>query len=182
MTHTQSLPPLIPSNRFMAPSVRNLVSGETDSTFVQLLRYTLVGGLAFLVDIGVLIILTEWAGWHYLASAAVGFGFGLATNYLLSIAWVFHKHTVKNRLTEFAIFGFLGIVGLGLNELTLLVFTGWLGIHYTVSKLIATALTFVWNFMSRKFLLFSPPEATASAPEAVDVIVEPVTAAETTCC
>jgi hypothetical protein len=37
---------------------------------VQIVRYTFVGGLAFLVDFGVLFALTQFLGIHYLVSAA----------------------------------------------------------------------------------------------------------------
>jgi len=37
-----------------------LFKGKTDKTLIQLFRYTFVGGLAFLVDFGMLFILTEY--------------------------------------------------------------------------------------------------------------------------
>jgi putative flippase GtrA len=132
-----------------------LFRDKTGNVLIQLLRYAVVGGVAFAVDIGALIALTEMAGWHYLASAAAGFGLGVATNYVLSVLWVFNERMVHNKTAEFLMFLVLGVFGLGLNELTLYLLTGLAGAHYAVSKVVATALTFAWNFASRKILLFT---------------------------
>lgn len=144
----------------MLSRLARLLGGKSESLLAQILRYTLVGGVAYAVDVGTLVGLTELAGLHYLASAAVGFGLGLVTNYVLSVAWVFPERVVSNRLAEFAVFAGLGVVGLGMNELTLYLLTGLAGVHYLASKVVATALTYAWNFVSRKLLLF-----TAARPE-----------------
>src|SRR5688500_6630913 len=94
----------------------NLWKGKTDSTLVQFLRSTCVGVIATAVDVAILVVLTEWFGVHYLQSAAVGFTVGVSVNYLLSVCWVFEKRTFENRATEFALFGVLGLIGLGLNQ------------------------------------------------------------------
>jgi putative flippase GtrA len=125
-----------------------------------LFRYALVGGAAFAADIATLVGLTELAGWHYLTAAAVGFGVGVATNYALSVLWVFNERMVRNRLAEFVVFLGLGVFGLGVNELTLYLLTGLASVHYAASKVVATGLTFVWNFASRKLLLFTRPVPT----------------------
>ena len=78
-----------------------LFKAPTESTFIQLFRYGFVGGLAFLVDYGTMVLLTEFAGMHYLLAATISFILGLITNYLLSITWVFNQHKLNNRWVEF---------------------------------------------------------------------------------
>lgn len=147
----------------------------------QLFRYAVVGGVAFVADLGVLVALTELAGLHYLASAVVGFGAGVVVNYLLSVVWVFQQHTMRSRWAEFAVFLVLGIAGLGLNELSLFVLSGVLGVHYALAKVGATGVTFVWNFASRKLLLFTITSPTTDGPDsptelvAVETVAQPVT-------
>jgi putative flippase GtrA len=132
-----------------------LFSDRTDSVLILLFRYAIVGGLAFAADLGSLIALTELAGWHYLASTAAGSVVGLVVNYSLSVLWVFNERTVGNRSAEFLVFTVLGVIGLGVNELVLFLLTGLAGVHYVASKVVATGLTFAWNFVSRKVLLFT---------------------------
>lgn len=131
------------------------VSGATDNLWIQLFRYFFVGGIAFVVDFSLLWVLTYYAGLHYLLSASVSFTVGLAVNYVISILWVFNRHTVSNRWAEFAIFAVIGVAGLGLNALIMWAFTDILGCHYLLSKLVSTAAVFAWNFGVRRFVLFN---------------------------
>ena len=127
---------------------------KTDNTFFQLIRYTFVGGLAFLIDFGALYILTEFDHFHYLLSAGIAFILGLLTNYLLSIRWVFATRIIRDKKLEFIIFAVIGLIGLGLNEFFLWTFTDLLDIHYLVSKILTTMLVYLWNFFARKLILF----------------------------
>lgn len=149
-----------PVHRSVAPDppesggLRSLVVGKSDKLWVQLGRYVVVGGLAFVVDMAVLIALTELGVLPYLASAAVAFLFGLTTNYLLSVTWVFDTRKTTSPWIEFAIFALVGVVGLGINEVVMWSLTDGLGVWYVGSKLVATAMVFAWNFGVRKIALF----------------------------
>lgn len=121
----------------------------------QICRYAVVGGIAFIIDWTVLFVLTEFFQWHYLASAALSFVLGVVVNYTLSLKWVFDVRTFTKRSIEFAVFAVIGVLGLGLNELFIGLFTEVFAIYYMISKLLATALVFFWNFYARKVILFS---------------------------
>jgi len=134
--------------------LRRLLFETTDSTLVQLFRYTFVGGVAFAFDFGALYALTEFAGLYYLFSASLSFLLGLAVNYALSILWVFNRHTLRSRWVECGIFAAVGLVGLGLNVFFMWMFTEVAGLHYLLSKVGSTVLVFLWNFAARKISLF----------------------------
>lgn len=121
---------------------------------LQFLRYSVVGGISFVVDYGSLYLLTEYAGLHYLWSAAIAFTLGLVCNYCLSTRWVFGESRVKNKWAEFAGFALIGIGGLGLNELIIYVCSDILGIHYMAGKIASTIIVFFWNFLARRFILY----------------------------
>ncbi|MCI2122297.1 MAG: GtrA family protein [Bacteroidales bacterium] len=144
---------------------------NTDNTFIQLFRYVFVGGTAFIVDYGVLALLNKALGVQYLLAAGISFILGLIANYMLSVTWVFNSKTLDNRYVEFAVFAVIGIVGLGLNELIMYLFTGKLGLDPLVSKLISTAIVFFWNFFARKIALFSPrrKDITVESPDGSDI-------------
>ncbi|MHB8973878.1 MAG: GtrA family protein [Pirellulaceae bacterium] len=135
--------------------VRRLLVEPTDNTAVQFLRYGFVGGIAFVADFASLFVLTDSLGLWYMYSAAVAFLVGLTTNYALSVAWVFNRRTILNRTAEFAVFGILGVLGLGINQVGLYALTEGIGLHYLVSKIVTTIAVFFWNFGSRKAILFS---------------------------
>lgn len=127
---------------------------KTNNLLIQLIRYTIVGGLAFVVDFGLLFVLTEYAGLHYILSATCSFLAGLLVNYYISTAWVFES-AFKSKQIEFTLFALIGVVGLGLNDLLIWIFTENFQIYYMLSKLITAVLVYLWNFLGRKYLVFN---------------------------
>jgi len=134
--------------------IEKLLKDRSDNIFIQLFRYTFVGGVSFIVDFGTLFIFTEFLKIYYLVSAMLSFLLGLITNYILSINWVFNKRAFKNKWSEFEIFAVIGIVGLGLNELFIYFFTEQVHFYYLLSKIFSTIIVYIWNFFSRKYILF----------------------------
>ena len=133
---------------------KRLFYGTTDRLLVQFVRYFFVGSFAFVVDFGLLYILTEYAGLHYLLSATLSFISGLLVNYIISCIWVFSNSKFKNRLVEFLFFAAIGVVGLLLNDALIWLFTDCIGTHYMFSKIVAAAIVYLWNFFTRKYLVF----------------------------
>ncbi len=131
-----------------------LFRGDTDSWLIQLFRYIIVGGVAFLVDYGLLYVLTEFMHLYYLISATISFILGLAVNYLISTNWVFRHSKLSNRMVEFTVYSIIGVIGLLINNFLLYFFTDYLHIHYMISKLITAILVMGWNFFGRKLILF----------------------------
>ncbi len=140
--------------------MKQLLTGKVHNTWVQLFRYAIVGGCAFVVDYGSLWLLTEVCHLHYLVSAVIAFLLGLTCNYILSTSWVFGDRRMKNRWAEFSVFAIIGVIGLGLNELIMYVGCEKLHLHYMVAKLVSTAIVFFWNFFARKFILFNQTNPT----------------------
>ncbi|MDP6511686.1 MAG: GtrA family protein [SAR202 cluster bacterium] len=120
----------------------------------EIARYLVAGGTAWLLDVTLLYLLTEFVGLHYLLSAAISFTVGVAITYVLSTIWVFKARAMQNRGAELAVFGTIGVVGLGLNELFLWFFTDPIAMHYMVGKVFSTVFVLAWNFAARKYMLF----------------------------
>jgi putative flippase GtrA len=133
---------------------RKIFFEKTDKTFIQLFRYTIVGGLAFFADFGLLFIFTEFLKLHYLLSGALSFSVGLLVNYFLSKKWVFNRKKLNNLFLEFFIFAVIGIIGLGINEIALWFFTEKIHFYYLFSKIAAAIFVYLWNFTARKITLF----------------------------
>ena len=133
---------------------RSFIEG-TDNLLIQLFRYTFVGGVAFLVDFLLLAALTELGGMRYLWSATLSFLAGLLVNYFISTCWVFRQSRFTRKSIEFLLFVLIGAGGLLLNNLLLWFITECGGIHYLGSKAIAAVLVYLYNFLVRKYLLFT---------------------------
>jgi len=135
--------------------IKQLIFSKSDNFFLQMVRYSFAGGVAFILDFSLLVVLTEWAGINYLVSAVIGFTVGIITVFIISTYWVFPVRTYASRKKEFFIFAIIGIIGLGFNELFIWFFTEVTNYYYLVSKLIATAMVYLWNFLARKYFLYN---------------------------
>lgn len=116
----------------------------------QILKFGVVGGIAFVIDYGLFALLTQ-IGMHYLIAQVISFSVSLAFNYIASIKWVFNakKQTIK----ETIIFIVLSVVGLGINELLLYIGVDKMGYHELIVKLVATFIVMVYNFITRKLII-----------------------------
>ena len=119
----------------------------------QGLRFVLVGAVTASLDYATLYLLTSRLGRGYLLSAAVGFMLGSTCNYLISVKWVFVPGKFRKEI-EFSFFIFATAVGLVLNQLTMWSFVSVLGISYLYAKVVSIAVVTVWNFVSKKRLVF----------------------------
>lgn len=131
-----------------------LFISKTNRTSILFLRSIFVGGIAATADMGMVYVLVDFINIHYLISSTLGFIFGILINYYLSIFWVFEKKKLKRKTVEFTIFAIIGILGLLLNNLIMWFFTDIVTFHYLLSKIIAIILVFIFNFFTRKKILF----------------------------
>ena len=125
---------------------------KSSNTFIQFFRYIFVGGVAFLADGGSLFLITT-IGVNYLISVIFAFVIGLAVNYGLSKLLVFENSSVNGKI-EFLVYGIIGVIGLGFTEIIMYVLTEIAGLYFMVSKVIATIIVLVWNFVARKITLY----------------------------
>lgn len=127
----------------------------TTNGFLQFFRYVFVGGVATVVDWGVLFVLTDLCKLYHLISAIVSFIAGLMVNFVLSKLLVFNANEARvNKVFELLGYAVIGVVGLGITELIMYLFSDLAHLHYMLSKMIATAVVLIWNYLARKFILY----------------------------
>ena len=119
----------------------------------QIIKFGFVGGTAFVIDAGLLFLLTEFCGIHYLISGMISFTASVIYNYILSVKWVFDAKKDANKTQEFIVFIVLSVIGLGINQLFMWLFVDMMHIYYMLSKIIATVIVMVYNFITRKIFL-----------------------------
>ncbi len=121
--------------------------------FIQIFRFVIVGGLAFIIDYITLIFFKEIIGLSLLSSAAIAFITSVIFNYIMSIKWVFDVDEEKSAKKNFIIFIVLSIIGLAITELIMYIGSDKLSINYLIVKIFATAIVMVFNFITRKIFL-----------------------------
>lgn len=120
-------------------------------------RYVLASALALGVDFGLLYLLTQYAGFHYITAATISYCTGALVHYVISINLVFRNRSVADRRIEFAAFFAVGLLGLGATQLVLKIAVEGLGLNVMVGKAAATGVSFGLNFLVRKLVLFRVP-------------------------
>lgn len=119
----------------------------------QILKFGVVGIIAFAIDYGVLMLLNVGFGVDAVVAAGISFCVSVVFNYLASMRYVFEHREDMSRQKEFVIFIILSAIGLVINELCMkagVMLLGQTPLMVTITKLFATAVVMVWNFVSRK--------------------------------
>ncbi|MDR1801522.1 MAG: GtrA family protein [Lachnospiraceae bacterium] len=129
----------------------------TQNVSLQAFRALFVGVIAFIADAGTLWLLSL-LGIHYLISAIFGFVVGVFVNFILSTKFVFATKASVSKTAEIGVYVAVSLVGLGLTELLMWLFTEKIGLYYMLSKCVAALIAFSWNFTSRKLLLYRNKE------------------------
>ncbi len=126
---------------------------KNTSLWQQIVRFAVVGGSAFVIDYGIMVLLTEAFGVNYFISSAVSFSVSVIFNYLLSVHWVFNVTDDRSQTQDFMVFIILSVIGLGINQFIMWVAVDKLHIFYMLSKIGATGVVMVYNFITRKVFL-----------------------------
>lgn len=119
----------------------------------QIMKFGIVGVIAFLIDYGVMVLLTEAFYVWYFLSAMISFIVSVLFNYFASMKYVFISKEGMSKQKEFIIFIVLSLIGLGINQFCMWIMVDKWTIHYMVSKIFVTVIVMIWNFVSRKVLL-----------------------------
>lgn len=117
----------------------------------QIIKFGFVGGTAFFIDAGILLLLTKF-GINYLFANILSFTISVIYNYILSMKFVFNVKETNSQKIFFQ-FIILSIIGLGINELSMKICVEKFLISVLIAKIIATIIVMIYNFITRKILL-----------------------------
>lgn len=120
--------------------------------FWEVFRFLAVGGGCFLLEYVLLYTLTEYAGLDPLVSAPIAFTISLIVNYILCVYVVFHAE--KQTGMQMFLFIFTSLLGLGINQAVMWFFIDIIGLWYMFSKIIASAIVMVWNYITKRYILY----------------------------
>ena len=135
--------------------IKGIFISPTKNSFLQFFRYLFVGGIATIVDWGVLFFLTDFVQMYHLVSAVIAFVAGLITNFFLSKMFVFKANEARvNPIMELISYAVIGVIGLGITELIMFLFTDCWNVYYLLSKVIATVVVLIWNYSARKVIVY----------------------------
>jgi len=131
----------------------NKLSDNQKKLVNQILRFFVVGCIATLIDFIFLYIFKELCNWHVILANTLSFTISVIYNYLASVKWVFNVNKKNSKKRNFILFILFSVIGLLINDFIMWIAVDKINIYYLVSKVIATAIVMVYNFVTRKLFL-----------------------------
>lgn len=154
--------------------------------FMEIVRFVIVGGLATLADMlvmGVVLYAFDselyphfynvWYGGGEPSTLATvvgtgaGFLTGLVINYVLSVLFVFNEKGKSKSAYGFIVFTVLSAVGLAIHLGGMYIGYDLLHINEWIVKIFLTAVVMVYNYVSKKLILFKKAKKTVEEQKAV---------------
>ncbi len=126
---------------------------KDNKLIIQIMKFIVVGGIATLIDFVVLFILKEFIGLNEILANTISFTVSLIYNYIASIKWVFDVNKEKDSKKQLIFFIIFSVIGLLINNLIMWIFIEFLGVYYLISKVFATGVVMIFNFVTRKLFL-----------------------------
>lgn len=120
---------------------------------LTIIKFALVGGLGFLVDLLVTWLLKEHFNMNPYLSNATGFIAAVSNNFWINKYWTF-SNTNKKLGNQFVLFLLISVIGLCLNTLCLYAFVELFLINFYMAKAMAVLLVFIWNYFANKAVTF----------------------------
>ena len=119
----------------------------------KIVKFSIVGGIATLIDFIFLYIFKEFLNMDVIIANTLSFIISVTYNYIASIVWVFDINKEKNKKIQFILFILFSIFGLVLNNIILYILTDIFNMYYLISKVVATFIVMIFNFITRKKFL-----------------------------
>lgn len=126
---------------------------KTEKLIVQIFNFGIVGVVATVIDFLFLYLFKECCQFPILLSNTLSFIISVLYNYWASLTFVFNVNPEKSKKKNFVLFIFFSVIGLILNDAIVWIVTEKMKIYYLVSKVLATLIVMIFNFITRKKFL-----------------------------
>ena len=127
----------------------------------EVVRYAAVSTVALGCDVAVLATLAS-SGVAHVPASMIGYAAGLGVHYALATRFVFRHRAYSSRVkVEFAVYAAIGLAGLVLTAAVVRAGDA-LGASLAVSKTVAVIVSFVAQYLLRRFILFRARHGRAS--------------------
>ena len=120
---------------------------------IQFFLYFIVGGLATIVEWGAFYLLSSIFKLHYATATSLAFILSTGANWLVGRLILF-RDSKQNTAKELVKIYMVSIIGLLMNITIMFITIEKIGIQRMNSKIIATGIVFIWNFVIRNLVIY----------------------------
>jgi dolichyl-phosphate beta-glucosyltransferase len=121
--------------------------------FTVVVKYSVIGVMGTIIDIGGLFVLVNYFRFPVLAAATISFLLAVTNNYVFNKNWTFKSRSTNNRKL-FIKFLIVHVIGLSINLSGIFVLVNLLGVWYIFAKIFITFFVLIWNFLANKLWTF----------------------------
>ncbi len=115
--------------------------------------YLIVGGLATLTEWILFYFMNISLNIHYIVATTIAYIISTLVNWIAGRILVF-KESKNSLANEILVIYIVGILGLLMNILIMWFLVSILSFNGMMSKIVATGIVFVWNFIIRKLVIY----------------------------
>lgn len=125
----------------------------------QFISYFLVGGMAAIVEWVMFFSFSTLIGFNYILSTVLAFIFSTTANWILGRLLTFRNSSMsQNKMKEISLVFIVSAVGLSFNLILMYIFVTLMKMDTPIlqllSKVGATGIVFIWNFLIRKLFIY----------------------------
>ena len=120
----------------------------------QFISYFFVGGTAAIVEWISYFLFDDVLHLYYILATICAFICSTSVNWILGRITTFKENRYEKKGKEAFLVFFVSGIGLAFNLFLMFIFVDKLHLYGLFSKVMATGIVFVWNFLSRKLLIY----------------------------
>lgn len=126
----------------------------TSALLMQVLLFVLAGGICYLISVAILLALVEWGNMEVNLANLLASLVAIYAAHRLNGSFVFRqgKHAPAREISMFFLLSFTGLL---LNMALMYLLTQYTALWYILSKTLVTGVVAIFNFTTRKFLVFN---------------------------
>ncbi|MDQ3014585.1 MAG: GtrA family protein [bacterium] len=117
------------------------------------IKYMIVTGVVFGIEIYLLYIYTDVAGFHYTISALLAFMCTVAIGYIINRIFVF-RGSKRSNTAGFINYVLISLVGVGIVVGGMVVLVEFFEFNYIHARIIVVVFTFLWTYLMNLYVNF----------------------------
>lgn len=132
--------------------IKEIFIDYTENKKLIFFRYICTGGTVTLINIILLYVFTEFASINYVLSNIISMLICIIITYILSKKIIFTKKVKIGTVKEFISYIIIAIISIIIDTAIMKLLTEKLAIYYIISKIIATCISTVTNYILKSII------------------------------
>lgn len=115
-------------------------------------KFSVVGVANTVIDYGMFYVFHDIFDIHYILANILAVFIALINSFICNALWTFKNLRRDCLIRQVTTFFVIGFIGMGLNTLTVFIAQGYMNVY--IAKLLATFVSFSWNYVGSWLFVF----------------------------